>query len=193
MTTVTHIKREAGVHAGIPVVATASQFTAPIHIDVGGNSYTSSLHTTTPDSKLSRMFSGGTRSIPGCRRSLPLCTGGSPDIIVHVERALVLPPPVDRREVTSTSGTTLAGPFGSGMVLAICLSMVMHPTWNKNINFCFVANNKSKIPGNVGTGSVRAGLVDHTGHVLRVSVRDINHPAPGLSRNLVSCMSYTGC
>ena len=57
----------------------------------------------------------------------PLCTGGSPDIIVHVERALVLPPPVDRREVTSTSGTTLAGPFGSGMVLAICLSMVMHP------------------------------------------------------------------
>ena len=44
MTTVTHIKREAGVHAGIPVVATASQFTAPIHIDVGGNSYTSSAH-----------------------------------------------------------------------------------------------------------------------------------------------------
>ena len=126
-----------------------------------------------------------TPNCPGCSaegpdRSLgvpghyPLCTGGSPDIIVHVERALVLPPPVDRREVTSTSGTTLAGPFGSGMVLAICLSMVMHPTWNKNINFCVVANNKSKIPGNVGTGSKRAGLVDHTDHVLRVLVREIN-------------------
>ena len=126
-----------------------------------------------------------TPNSPGCSaegpdRSLgvaghyPLCTGGSPDIIVHVERALVLPPPVDRREVTSTSGTTLAGPFGSGMVLAICLSMVMHPTWNKNINFCVVANNKSKIPGNVGTGSKRAGLVDHTDHVLRVLVREIN-------------------
>jgi len=61
MTTVTHIKREAGVGAGIPVVATASRFTAPVHIDVGGKIYTSSLDTLTkfPDSRLAKMFSGG--------------------------------------------------------------------------------------------------------------------------------------
>jgi len=63
MTTVTHIKREAGVGNGIPVVATASRFTAPVHIDVGGKIYTSSLDTLTkfPDSRLSKMFTG---SIP---------------------------------------------------------------------------------------------------------------------------------
>ena len=54
----THIKREAGAataaqqpgqpsQAGIPVVATASRFTAPVHIDVGGKIYTSSLDTLT--------------------------------------------------------------------------------------------------------------------------------------------------
>jgi len=61
MTSVTHIKREAGVGAGIPVVATASRFTAPVHIDVGGKIYTSSLDTLTkfPESRLSKMFSGG--------------------------------------------------------------------------------------------------------------------------------------
>jgi len=61
MTTVTHIKREVGVGAGIPVVATASRFTAPVHIDVGGKIYTSSLDTLTkfPESRLSKMFSGG--------------------------------------------------------------------------------------------------------------------------------------
>ena len=43
------------------MVATASWFTAPVHIDVGGKSYTSSLDTLTklPDSRLSKMFSGG--------------------------------------------------------------------------------------------------------------------------------------
>ena len=34
-------------HGGIPVVATASRFTAPVHIDVGGQIYTSSLDTLT--------------------------------------------------------------------------------------------------------------------------------------------------
>jgi len=63
MSSVAHIKREAGVNDGIPVVATPSRYTAPVHIDVGGKIYTSSLDTLTkyPDSKLSRMFSG---SIP---------------------------------------------------------------------------------------------------------------------------------
>merc|ERR1711997_326527 len=48
---------------GIPVVATASRYTAPVHIDVGGKIYTSSLDTLTkfPESKLSKMFTG---SIP---------------------------------------------------------------------------------------------------------------------------------
>merc|ERR1711997_464830 len=48
---------------GIPVVATASRFTAPVHIDVGGKIYTSSLDTLTkfPESRLSKMFTG---SIP---------------------------------------------------------------------------------------------------------------------------------
>ena len=48
------IKRETGTgtgavpgHGGIPVVATASRFTAPVHIDVGGQIYTSSLDTLT--------------------------------------------------------------------------------------------------------------------------------------------------
>jgi len=55
------IKREAGTGSGIPVVATSSRFNAPVHIDVGGKIYTSSLDTLTkfPDSRLSKMFSGG--------------------------------------------------------------------------------------------------------------------------------------
>lgn len=55
------IKLEAGLPQGIPVVASASRFTAPVHIDVGGKIYTSSLDTLTrfPESRLSRMFSGG--------------------------------------------------------------------------------------------------------------------------------------
>ena len=44
---VVHIKREAGVGDGIPVVATPSRYTAPVHIDVGGKIYTSSLDTLT--------------------------------------------------------------------------------------------------------------------------------------------------
>merc|ERR1712127_114501 len=63
------IKREPGVGPGqqqghgIPVVANASRFTAPVHIDVGGRIYTSSLDTLNrfPESRLSRLFSG---SIP---------------------------------------------------------------------------------------------------------------------------------
>ncbi|CAO1330687.1 unnamed protein product [Diamesa tonsa] len=48
---------------GIPCVAAASRYTAPVHIDVGGTIYTSSLETLTkyPDSRLARLFNG---SIP---------------------------------------------------------------------------------------------------------------------------------
>ncbi|XP_076325179.1 BTB/POZ domain-containing protein kctd15-like isoform X1 [Tachypleus tridentatus] len=48
---------------GIPCVAATSRYTAPVHIDVGGTIYTSSLETLTkhPDSRLARMFNG---SIP---------------------------------------------------------------------------------------------------------------------------------
>ncbi|XP_076068272.1 BTB/POZ domain-containing protein twz [Oratosquilla oratoria] len=48
---------------GIPTVAAASRYTAPVHIDVGGAIYTSSLETLTryPESKLARLFNG---SIP---------------------------------------------------------------------------------------------------------------------------------
>lgn len=48
---------------GIPCVAAASRFTAPVHIDVGGTIYTSSLETLTKfsESRLAKMFSG---SIP---------------------------------------------------------------------------------------------------------------------------------
>ncbi|CAH2103877.1 unnamed protein product [Euphydryas editha] len=44
----------------VPRVAITSAFKAPVHIDVGGVIYTSSLETLTtyPDSKLSKMFSG---------------------------------------------------------------------------------------------------------------------------------------
>merc|ERR1711976_596538 len=59
MTSVAHsIKRE---NEGIPVVATPSRYTAPVHIDVGGKIYTSSLDTLTkfPESRLAKMFSGG--------------------------------------------------------------------------------------------------------------------------------------
>ncbi|XP_063601831.1 BTB/POZ domain-containing protein Tiwaz-like isoform X2 [Penaeus indicus] len=49
--------------SGIPTVAAASRFTAPVHIDVGGSIYTSSLETLTryPESRLARLFNG---SIP---------------------------------------------------------------------------------------------------------------------------------
>lgn len=49
--------------SGIPCVAAASRYTAPVHIDVGGTIYTSSLETLTkhPESRLARMFNG---SIP---------------------------------------------------------------------------------------------------------------------------------
>ncbi|XP_050300041.1 BTB/POZ domain-containing protein Tiwaz [Anthonomus grandis grandis] len=49
--------------AGIPCVAAASRYTAPVHIDVGGTIYTSSLETLTkyPESRLAKLFNG---SIP---------------------------------------------------------------------------------------------------------------------------------
>lgn len=49
--------------AGIPSVAAASRYTAPVHIDVGGTIYTSSLETLTkyPESRLAKLFNG---SIP---------------------------------------------------------------------------------------------------------------------------------
>ncbi|XP_055312041.1 BTB/POZ domain-containing protein Tiwaz [Sitodiplosis mosellana] len=45
---------------GIPCVAAASRYTAPVHIDVGGTIYTSSLETLTkyPDSRLAKLFNG---------------------------------------------------------------------------------------------------------------------------------------
>ncbi|XP_020282435.1 BTB/POZ domain-containing protein kctd15-like [Pseudomyrmex gracilis] len=48
---------------GIPCVAAASRYTAPVHIDVGGTIYTSSLETLTkyPESRLAKLFNG---SIP---------------------------------------------------------------------------------------------------------------------------------
>ncbi|XP_060520379.1 BTB/POZ domain-containing protein Tiwaz [Cylas formicarius] len=52
-----------GKMAGIPCVAAASRYTAPVHIDVGGTIYTSSLETLTkfPESRLAKLFNG---SIP---------------------------------------------------------------------------------------------------------------------------------
>uniref|UniRef100_A0AAR5PPA0 BTB domain-containing protein n=1 Tax=Dendroctonus ponderosae TaxID=77166 RepID=A0AAR5PPA0_DENPD len=49
--------------AGIPCVAAASRYTAPVHIDVGGTIYTSSLETLTKysESRLAKLFNG---SIP---------------------------------------------------------------------------------------------------------------------------------
>ncbi|XP_022690838.1 BTB/POZ domain-containing protein kctd15-like isoform X4 [Varroa jacobsoni] len=49
--------------SGIPCVAAASRYTAPVHIDVGGTIYTSSLETLTkyPESRLGKLFNG---SIP---------------------------------------------------------------------------------------------------------------------------------
>ncbi|XP_018672466.2 BTB/POZ domain-containing protein kctd15-like isoform X1 [Ciona intestinalis] len=46
--------------AGVPKAAVPSRYAAPVHIDVGGHIYTSSLETLTkfPDSKLGRLFSG---------------------------------------------------------------------------------------------------------------------------------------
>ncbi|XP_063986802.1 BTB/POZ domain-containing protein Tiwaz isoform X1 [Diachasmimorpha longicaudata] len=45
---------------GIPCVAAASRYTAPVHIDVGGTIYTSSLETLTkyPESRLAKLFNG---------------------------------------------------------------------------------------------------------------------------------------
>ncbi|KAJ0183928.1 hypothetical protein K1T71_000351 [Dendrolimus kikuchii] len=45
---------------GIPRIALTNRYTAPVHIDVGGTIYTSSLETLTtyPDSKLAQMFNG---------------------------------------------------------------------------------------------------------------------------------------
>ncbi|KAK2166597.1 hypothetical protein LSH36_37g02000 [Paralvinella palmiformis] len=52
-----------GKISGVPCPATPTRYTAPVHIDVGGSIYTSSLETLTkfPESKLARLFNG---SIP---------------------------------------------------------------------------------------------------------------------------------
>ncbi|OXA61371.1 BTB/POZ domain-containing protein kctd15 [Folsomia candida] len=57
------IKSGSPIIPGIPCIAAASKSTAPVHIDVGGVIYTSSLETLTrfADSRLSKMFNG---SIP---------------------------------------------------------------------------------------------------------------------------------
>lgn len=49
--------------SGVPCPATPTRYTAPVHIDVGGTIYTSSLDTLTkfPESRLAKMFNG---SIP---------------------------------------------------------------------------------------------------------------------------------
>jgi len=65
-TPATHERASASYAAklpGIPCVAAASRFTAPVHIDVGGTINTSSLETLTKlgESRLAKMFSG---SIP---------------------------------------------------------------------------------------------------------------------------------
>nr|XP_039265070.1 BTB/POZ domain-containing protein kctd15-like [Styela clava] len=46
--------------SGIPTPAIPNRYTAPVHIDVGGHIYTSSLETLTkyPDSKLGKLFNG---------------------------------------------------------------------------------------------------------------------------------------
>lgn len=46
--------------SGIPCVAAASRYTAPVHIDVGGTIYTSSLETLTKysESRLAKLFNG---------------------------------------------------------------------------------------------------------------------------------------
>ncbi|XP_049886305.1 BTB/POZ domain-containing protein Tiwaz [Pectinophora gossypiella] len=46
--------------AGIPRVAPTTKYNAPVHIDVGGTIYTSSLETLTayPESRLGKMFNG---------------------------------------------------------------------------------------------------------------------------------------
>ncbi|TPP42936.1 BTB/POZ domain-containing protein kctd15 [Fasciola gigantica] len=51
------------VKMGVPQPATPTRFSAPVHVDVGGTLYTSSLETLTkyPNSRLGRMFNG---SIP---------------------------------------------------------------------------------------------------------------------------------
>lgn len=48
------------IDVGIPLVANADKTTAPVHIDVGGTIYTSSLETLTryPNSRLARLFNG---------------------------------------------------------------------------------------------------------------------------------------
>ncbi|XP_037090427.1 BTB/POZ domain-containing protein kctd15-like [Pollicipes pollicipes] len=49
-----------GKVTGIPTVAAASRYTAPVHIDVGGVIYTSSLETLTrfPETRLAKLFNG---------------------------------------------------------------------------------------------------------------------------------------
>ncbi|CAL8071427.1 unnamed protein product [Calicophoron daubneyi] len=62
MTATSTASRQSGgwLCMGVPQPAAPTRFTAPVHIDVGGTLYTSSLETLTkyPKSRLSRMFNG---------------------------------------------------------------------------------------------------------------------------------------
>lgn len=55
-----HSQNPKGIIPGIPCVAAASKYSAPVHIDVGGTIYTSSLETLTKysDSRLGKLFTG---------------------------------------------------------------------------------------------------------------------------------------
>lgn len=55
-----HTQNPKGIIPGIPCVAAASKYSAPVHIDVGGTIYTSSLETLTKyaDSRLGKLFTG---------------------------------------------------------------------------------------------------------------------------------------
>ncbi|KAJ8041241.1 BTB/POZ domain-containing protein kctd15-like [Holothuria leucospilota] len=55
-----HGSSQSSVATGVPRVAQNRPYSAPVHIDVGGQIYTSSLDTLTrfPDSKLSKLFNG---------------------------------------------------------------------------------------------------------------------------------------
>ncbi|XP_071487903.1 BTB/POZ domain-containing protein kctd15-like [Diadema antillarum] len=61
MTTPTTTQHQSSTqHAGVPRVAPNTRYTAPVHIDVGGQIYTSTLETLTrfPESRLSKLFTG---------------------------------------------------------------------------------------------------------------------------------------
>ncbi|XP_041454596.1 BTB/POZ domain-containing protein kctd15-like [Lytechinus variegatus] len=58
--TTQHQSSSTTQHNGVPRVAPNTRYTAPVHIDVGGQIYTSTLETLTkfPESRLSKLFTG---------------------------------------------------------------------------------------------------------------------------------------